>query len=56
MEVNSECTLQKFIPYRYDARPGEVYARREKRWVLVGIIKQEDKPYGFVTPVDAEEP
>jgi|GEM_PF-7086655 len=25
-----------------------------KAWKLIGIIKPEDKPYGFVTAVDGE--
>ncbi|HYH98821.1 hypothetical protein [Hyalangium sp.] len=50
VQFDSQCTIQKLVPNLGSSRPGEVYERRGKSWVLIGIIKPEDKPYGYVTP------
>ncbi|QDE94540.1 hypothetical protein [Myxococcus xanthus] len=52
IQFDSACQIQKIVPYldRPDA-PGEVYSRRGKRWVLIGIIKPSNKAAGIVTPV-----
>jgi len=50
VQFDSLCTIQKLVPNLDNPRPGEVYERRSRSWVLTGIIKPEDKPYGKVTP------
>ncbi|MBZ4418813.1 hypothetical protein K8638_20285 [Myxococcus sp. RHST-1-4] len=55
IQFDRACTVMKLIPYLdSDARPGEVYLRKEKRWKLVGVIRPEDKRYGLVTAVGDE--
>lgn len=51
VQFDTDCHLQKLIPYLSENRPGEVYERRSQSWKLVGYIKLEDKPYGIITPV-----
>jgi hypothetical protein len=51
IQFDTRCTIQKLVPNLGSSRPGEVYERRGKSWVLIGIIKPEDKPYGYLTPI-----
>jgi hypothetical protein len=53
IQFDSACHIQKLIPYlNEENRPGELYSRRGKKWVLIGLIKPENKSFGIVTPVD----
>lgn len=52
IQFDTQCHVQKFIPYTGEDRPSEVYERQDKAWRLVGIVKPEDKAYGIVTTVD----
>jgi hypothetical protein len=52
IQFDARCTVQKLVPNLDNPRPGEVYERRGKLWVLTGLIEPEDKPYGKVTPID----
>ncbi|WP_223755607.1 hypothetical protein [Myxococcus sp. RHSTA-1-4] len=52
IQFDSSCTVMKLIPYLNEDRPGEVYVRREKKWVLTAYIKPEDKKSGRMTFVD----
>lgn len=55
IQFDSACHIQKLVPHLDDAsKPGEVYSRRERQWVLIGIIKPADKLFGFITPVGVE--
>jgi len=56
IQFDTTCHVQKLVPHRYDDRPGELFERRGKGWKLIGIIKTEDKPYGFVTAIAGESP
>jgi hypothetical protein len=51
IQFDGRCTIQKFVPNLDNSRPGEVYERRGKAWVLIGLVKPEDKPSGHVTPI-----
>jgi hypothetical protein len=51
IQFDSRCTIQKLVPNLGNSLPGEVYERRGKSWVLIGVIQPENKPYGYVTPV-----
>jgi hypothetical protein len=51
VQFDSQCTIQKLVPNLDNSRPGEVYECRGKSWVLIGIIRPEDKAYGYITPV-----
>ncbi|ABF91236.1 hypothetical protein MXAN_6973 [Myxococcus xanthus DK 1622] len=56
IQFDSACHIQKLIPHLDDVdRPGEVYSRRGKQWVRIGLIKPADKPFGFITPVGRED-
>jgi hypothetical protein len=52
IQFDAACNLQKLVPYVDEDRAGELYARRGKRWELIGLIKPEDKARGLITPVD----
>jgi hypothetical protein len=53
IQFDSACHIRKLIPHLDEEdRPGEVYSRRGKKWVLIGIIKPANKTFGIVTPVD----
>jgi hypothetical protein len=55
VQFDAGCRVMKLIPYAEDPnRPGEVYLRRGKTWVLIGRVMPEDKPYGYITPVDED--
>lgn len=42
--------------YCHVPRPGEVYVRRDKSWLMVGRLMTElDKELGIVTPVDEDD-
>jgi hypothetical protein len=51
IQFDSRCTIQKLVPNLGSPRPGEIYERRGKTWVLIGLIQPEDKPSGRVTPI-----
>ena len=51
IQFDTRCRVMKLIPYLGAERPGEVFERRGKSWVLIGIIKPEDKASGNVTPL-----
>lgn len=53
IQFDTRCTVQKLVPNLDSSLPGEVYERRDKAWVRIGIIKPEDKPFGYVTPITA---
>lgn len=52
IQFDTACTVMKLMPYLNADRPGEMYVRRGRNWVLIGYIKPEDKKSGRVTPVD----
>jgi proteasome lid subunit RPN8/RPN11 len=52
IQFDTQCRVMKLIPYAGEPRPGELYERREKRWVRIGIIKPEHKEAGTVTQLD----
>lgn|SRR5215217_2514988 len=54
VQFDTDCTIMKLVPYVNESRPGEAYVRRGKRWVLIGLIKNEDKRYGRITDVGGE--
>jgi hypothetical protein len=54
VQFDARCAIHKLVPNLDNPRPGEVYERRGKAWVLTGIIKPEDKPYGKVTPTSEQ--
>ncbi len=55
VQFDSACHVQKSVPYLGNKdKPGEVYSRRGKRWVLIGIIKPNNKAAGVVTPVSEQ--
>jgi len=51
VQFDTRCNIQKLVPNLGSSLPGEVYERHDKSWVLIGIIKPEDKPYGYLTPI-----
>jgi hypothetical protein len=51
IQFDTICQVMKLVPYIGEARPGEVYERRGKSWLLIGIIKPEHKAAGIITPV-----
>jgi hypothetical protein len=53
IQFDTRCTVQKLVPNLDSPLPGEVYERRDKVWVRIGIIKPEDKPFGYMTPISA---
>jgi hypothetical protein len=55
IQFDTVCHLQKLIPYRYEARPGEVYERLERRWKLIGYIQPEDKASGRISYLAGQE-
>lgn len=52
IQFDTTCLVTKLIPYISEPKPGEVYERRGKSWILIGIIKPEHKATGIITPVD----
>ena len=52
IQFDTTCKLQKLIPYLTEERPGELYERRGKHWILIGFIKPGDKATGFITLVN----
>jgi proteasome lid subunit RPN8/RPN11 len=52
IQFDAGCTVMKLIPYLSEDRPGEMYVRNGKQWVLTGYILPEDKRSGRLTPVD----
>ncbi|WP_223744333.1 hypothetical protein [Corallococcus sp. AS-1-12] len=51
LQFDTACRVMKLVPYIGEARPGEVYERRGKRWALIGIVKPEHKATGLMTAV-----
>lgn len=52
IQFDTSCRTLKLVPNLDSERPGEIYERQDKKWVLIGIIKPEDKADGFMTPVN----
>ena len=52
IQLDTDCNIMKLIPNIDSSLPGEVYVRREKKWILTGNIKNEDKKSGRVTAID----
>ncbi|RKH16658.1 hypothetical protein D7X74_14860 [Corallococcus sp. CA047B] len=52
IQFDTACTVMKLVPHRHEDRPGEVFVRRGRTWVLTGYIQPEDKPSGRVTSVN----
>jgi hypothetical protein len=53
IQFDRGCTVMKFLPYQHTSQPGEVYVRRQGRWVLVGRLESDlDKDLGIVTSVE----
>jgi hypothetical protein len=52
IQFDTGCRVLKYIPYLVEKRPGELYERQGKQWVLVGIVKPENKEIGKVTGVE----
>jgi proteasome lid subunit RPN8/RPN11 len=52
IQFDTRCRVMKLVPYVGEARPGELYERRERHWVRIGIIKPEHKAAGIVTWLD----
>jgi hypothetical protein len=56
IQFDAACTLMKYVPYKHQSRPGEVYVRQDKRWRKIGLlITEQDKERGIVTPVDEDD-
>lgn len=51
IQFDADCTVMKLIPYLNEERPGEMYVRHGKSWVLTGYIQPEDKKSGRLTPL-----
>jgi hypothetical protein len=51
IQFDTKCRVMKLVPYIGEDRPGELYERQGKSWVLIGIIKPEDKDAGIITEV-----
>lgn len=51
IQFDTTCRVMKLVPYIGAPRPGEVYERRDKSWVLLGIIKPEHKATGTISPL-----
>jgi hypothetical protein len=51
IQFDTVCRVMKLVPYIGQQRPGEVYERRGKSWLLIGTIRLEDKAIGAITPV-----
>jgi len=51
IQFDAGCRVLKYIPYLEEVRPGELYERQRKEWLLVGLVKPEDKAIGKVTGV-----
>ncbi|MBZ4417362.1 hypothetical protein K8638_12760 [Myxococcus sp. RHST-1-4] len=49
VQMDAACTVQMLIPHVHEDRPGEIYERRERRWVLIGHIY--DKDSGTISPI-----
>ncbi|NOK32547.1 hypothetical protein D7W79_04385 [Corallococcus exercitus] len=49
VQMDATCAVQMYIPYLEQGRPGEVYARQGRRWVLIGRVV--DKASGIILPV-----
>jgi hypothetical protein len=52
IQFDSGCAVMKLVPHLNEDRPGEMYVRRGRQWVLTGYIMPEDKKSGRLTPVD----
>jgi hypothetical protein len=42
VQMDAACTVQMLVPYLQESRPGELYERRQARWVLIGRIYNKD--------------
>jgi hypothetical protein len=51
IQFDTTCRVMKLVPYIGEPRPGEVYERRDKSWLLLGIIKPEHKAAGTISPL-----
>jgi hypothetical protein len=51
IQFDSGCHVLKYIPFKGESRPGELYERQGKEWRLVGLVKPENKATGKVTGV-----
>lgn len=51
IQFDTACTVMKLVPHRHEERPGEVFVRRGRTWVLTGYIHPADKQSGRVTSV-----
>ncbi|RKG68563.1 hypothetical protein D7V80_11875 [Corallococcus sp. CA054B] len=49
VQMDAGCTVQMCVPHIGQDRPGEVYVRQERRWVLIGRVV--DKVNGIIQPV-----
>ncbi|RKH78454.1 hypothetical protein D7Y21_35695 [Corallococcus sp. AB045] len=49
VQMDATCSVQMYIPYLEQERPGEVYMREGRRWVLIGRVM--DKVNGIIQPV-----
>lgn len=52
IQFDTACHIQKLVPYVGEDRPGEIFAREDGRWRLVGYIKVEDKKTGRITTAE----
>jgi hypothetical protein len=52
IQFDAGCRVFKYIPFLGQKRPGELYERRAKQWLLVGHVKAENKATGKVTGVE----
>lgn len=52
IQMDTKCSVMKLIPYLQESRPGEVFMRRGKKWILVGYIQNEDKGTGRITAAE----
>ncbi|ABF90489.1 putative lipoprotein [Myxococcus xanthus DK 1622] len=52
IQFDTGCRVMKLVPYIGEARPGELFERRERKWVRIGVIKPEHKAAGIVTWMD----
>ncbi|MDC0712004.1 hypothetical protein POL68_26285 [Stigmatella sp. ncwal1] len=51
IQFDAGCRVLKYLPFREENRPGELYERQGQKWRLVGVVKPENKAIGKVTEV-----
>lgn len=50
IQFDTTCRVYKYVPYRDEARPGEIFLRVGKTWRFQSIVRIDDKRDGKATP------